>query len=66
MDNLYTFVIKFGDRILAKRCSKGFSRDELLTYVAAKWCGITKTNISLSYDLQGSGEVDLIDEEVYR
>lgn len=63
MDNFYTFVIKFGDHNLAKRCSRGFSREELVTYVAAKCAGITTTNISLSYDLRGSGEVDLMDEE---
>lgn len=63
MDNVYTFVIKFGDRNLAKRCARGFTREELLTYIAPMWVGITKMNISLAYDLHGSGEVELMDEE---
>lgn len=62
MDNDFKLIIKWGDRGIAK-CSVDFTRGDLVNYVAAKWAGMSKEHVSISYDLRGSGELELMDDE---
>lgn len=63
MDAGFTLIVKYGERGFAKKCSTGFSRKELVSLVMAKWNVINKEEVYLSYDLLGTGELDLADEE---
>lgn len=63
MDVGFTLIVKFGERGIARKCSLGYKREELLNYVVSKWPVIVKEDIFMSYDLLGSGELDLADEE---
>lgn len=63
MDAGYNLIVKFGERGLARKCSVGYSRLELVNYVCKKWDGISGVDVFLSYDLLGVGELDLADEE---
>lgn len=63
MEGGFTLIVKFGDRGLAKRCSAVLTHEELVASLLAKWDGISKADILLSYDLLGSGELDLAEEE---
>lgn len=59
----YTIIVKFGERGLARKCSEGYTRGELVRHVCSKWEGITSEEIFLSYDLLGLGELDLADDD---
>lgn len=63
MDSGFTLIVKFGERGLARKCSEGYTREELVKHVVSKWEGLSKDDLFLSYDLLGSGELDLADEE---
>lgn len=63
MDTGFTLVVKFGERGLARRCSRDYNREELINYLATNWDGISKDDIFLFYDLLGTGELDLADDE---
>lgn len=63
MDAGFTLIVKFGERELAKKCSARYNRSELLSFLVAKWVGLSEADIFLSYDLLGAGELDLADED---
>lgn len=55
----FTLIVKLSEWGLAKKCSGGYTREELVNFIASKWRGISKEEMVLSYDLRGSGEVYL-------
>lgn len=58
-----TIFLKFGEFGAAKRWSAGYSCEELVIFVASKRAGVTTTNIALTYNLRGAGELILMDDE---
>lgn len=40
-----------------------YTRYELLNFLAFKWAGVSKGNISVTYNLRGFGKLELMDEE---
>lgn len=63
MDAGFTLIVKYGERGFAKKCSADFSRKELVALLMAKWDGVHKDEVYLSYDLLGVGEIGLADED---
>lgn len=55
MDAGFTLIVKYGERGLATKCSGDFSRKELVPLLMAKWNGINKDDVFLSYELLGVG-----------
>lgn len=51
----FTLIVKYGERGLATKCSRDFSRKELVPLLMAKWNGINKDDVFLSYELLGVG-----------
>lgn len=41
----------------------GYTGEELVRHVVSKWEGVTKDDVFISYDLLGSGRLDLADEK---
>lgn len=63
MEAKFTLVVRFGERGLAKKYSELYTRGELVSYLATKWDGISTKDIFLSYDLFGTRELNLADDE---